>query len=377
MNNGQKADIYVDISGHDYHVHIEQNLLSKCADYIAPFLKNDKILIITDSNVERAILPELTRALLPLHAEIITYIMPAGEPSKNWAELEKITNWMILNGVERSSHVIALGGGVVGDIVGFAAHIVKRGCHFIQIPTSLLAQVDSSVGGKTAINSPMGKNLIGAFHQPAMVLIDPNFLNSLPKRHVAAGFAEILKYGLINDADFFQWCSENVDAFFDGDIDARIYAIKTSIASKAAIVAEDEKELSGTRALLNLGHTFGHALEAETGFSEILLHGEGVAAGMALAARYSEWRGDIQAGIADNIAAIIKRAGLPTNLAECGINCAGEKLVEHMLHDKKLTGGNLPFLLMRGIGETYLAKDVDLSDVAAFLNDEKARGNAA
>ena len=188
------------------------------------------------------------------------FILPAGEDGKSWEQLEKLTDWLLEHHIERSDHILALGGGVVGDITGFAAHIIKRGCSFIQIPTTLLAQVDSSVGGKTAINSKAGKNLVGAFHQPSLVLIDPDVLESLPRRQLAAGFAEVVKYGLIDDPEFFDWCDSHLDAFFAGDAEARRYAIEHSVTSKARIVAADEKELTGTRALLNLGHTFGHAL---------------------------------------------------------------------------------------------------------------------
>jgi 3-dehydroquinate synthase len=298
------------------------------------------------------------------------YILPAGEAGKSWGELEKLTDWMLAQHVERSDHVIALGGGVVGDITGFATHIVKRGCSFVQIPTTLLAQVDSSVGGKTAINSAAGKNLVGAFHQPALVLIDPELLSTLPPRQLAAGFAEVVKYGLIDDPDFFQYCEDNLDSFFAGDPAIRAQAIITSVQSKARVVAADETERTGTRALLNLGHTFGHALEADTGFSDRLFHGEAVAAGMALAFRYSVRLGLCAAEDARRVSQLLKAAGLPTTLSEAGVTANGALLVEYMRHDKKMSGGTLPFLLARGIGQTFLSKDVVLDDVAAFLDDE-------
>ena len=241
---------------------------------------------------------------------------------------------------------------------------------FIQIPTTLLAQVDSSVGGKTAINSKAGKNLVGAFHHPSLVLIDPDVLESLPRRQLAAGFAEVVKYGLIDDPEFFDWCDSHLDAFFAGDAEARRYAIQHSVTSKARIVAADEKELTGTRALLNLGHTFGHALEADTGFSDRLFHGEAVATGMALAFRYSVRLGLCDQDDADRAADVLHRAGLPVTLADAGVTANGAKLVEYMLHDKKMAGGKLPFLLARGIGRTFLSKDVDLADVATFLDGQ-------
>ncbi|HLZ79927.1 MAG TPA: 3-dehydroquinate synthase family protein, partial [Sphingomonas sp.] len=269
-------------------------------------------------------------------------------------------------------HVIALGGGVIGDLVGFACSILKRGCGFVQVPTTLLAQVDSSVGGKTAINTRAGKNLIGAFHQPAHVLIDPDTLDTLPERELAAGYAEVAKYGLIDDPAFFDWCEANGAALLAGDRDVRVHAIATSVAAKARIVAEDERETIGRRALLNLGHTFGHALEAETGFSERLLHGEGVACGMALAFRFSAAQGLCAADEAERVSRHLAAMGLPTTLAAAGVEASGGALVRHMLHDKKMAGGNLPFLLARGIGQTFLAKDVNLAAVAGFLDTERA-----
>jgi len=266
---------------------------------------------------------------------------------------------------------VALGGGVIGDLVGFAASILKRGCSFIQVPTTLLAQVDSSVGGKTAINSRAGKNLIGAFHQPDLVLIDPTTLDTLAPREVRAGYAEVVKYGLIDDFDFFSWCEAHAAALLAGDADARTKAIAHSVAAKARVVAADERETTGTRALLNLGHTFGHALEAETGFSDLLLHGEGVACGMALAFRFSAAQGLCSGQDAVRVASHLDQAGLPTTLKAAHVDADGATLVGHMAHDKKMEGGRLPFLLARGIGQTFLAKDVDLGEVARFLDGER------
>ncbi len=240
----------------------------------------------------------------------------------------------------------------------------------MQIPTTLLAQVDSSVGGKTAINTGAGKNLIGAFHQPAAVLIDPLVLDTLPNREMRAGYAEVLKYGLLGDAEFFAWLESNGNKVLAREPAALAHAIATSIRAKARIVAEDERETSGVRALLNLGHTFGHALEAETGFSNTLLHGEAVAMGMVLAARYSALRGDLPLADAQLVAQAVSASGMPTNITELGLKCDGARLVDHMRHDKKMEGGTLPFLLLKSIGAAYLARDVDLSDVAAFLNGE-------
>lgn len=362
--------VTVDLADQPYEIHIAAGLLSNIGGLLTPYARSGRLLVVTDENVAQQVWPGVQTALTSAALRTETFSLPAGEAAKSWAELEKLTDWLLSHHVERSDHIVAFGGGVVGDITGFAAHVVKRGCSFIQIPTTLLAQVDSSVGGKTAINSLSGKNLIGAFHQPSLVLIDPEVLTTLPQRQLAAGFAEVTKYGLIDDAEFFAWCETNLDAFFCGDAAAREYAIVHSVRSKARIVAADEKELTGTRALLNLGHTFGHALEADTGFSDRLFHGEAVAAGMALAFRYSVRLGLCPADDAARVAAMLNRAGLPTTLAKANVRANGAKLVEYMLHDKKMSKGTLPFLLARGIGRTFLSKDVVLSDVAAFLDAE-------
>jgi 3-dehydroquinate synthase len=325
---------------------------------------------VTDENVAHAVLPMLRGALTAVGMDTAVFTLPAGEAGKSWEQLERLTDWLLEQHVERSDHIVAFGGGVVGDITGFAAHIVKRGCAFVQIPTTLLAQVDSSVGGKTAINSAAGKNMVGAFHQPALVLIDPDLLSTLPTRQLAAGFAEVVKYGLIDDLEFFDYCDAHLERFFAGDADVRAQAIIRSVQSKARIVAADETERTGTRALLNLGHTFGHALEADTGFSDRLFHGEAVAAGMALAFRYSVRLGLCPTEDAQRATGLLKRAGLPTSLSEAGVNANGAALVDYMRHDKKMSGGTLPFLLARGIGQTFLSKDVHLEDVAAFLDSE-------
>ena len=287
-------------------------------------------------------------------------------------ELSAVTAGLLASGFAFMNLVARPGGGYLSDTFGRkrSLTILISG---LTIGYLVLAQVDSSVGGKTAINSKAGKNLIGAFHQPAMVLIDPKILESLPPREFAAGIAEVVKYGLIDDADFFDWCESNMQQFLAGDLVIRSEAITRSVSAKARIVAEDEKELTGKRALLNLGHTFGHALEAETGFSDRLLHGEGVACGMTLAFRYSARLGLCGDDAAQRISELLARADLPTTLKQAGCDVDGQKLVDHMLHDKKMSGGTLPFLLARGIGETFLSAEVDLADVAEFLNEERAR----
>jgi 3-dehydroquinate synthase len=362
--------ITVELADRPYDIHIRSGLLEQAADHLAPYARGGRLLVVTDANVAQVLLPRFGQILEAAGIAVESFTLPTGEDGKSWTQLERLTDWLLEQHVERSDHIVALGGGVVGDITGFAAHIVKRGCSFVQVPTTLLAQVDSSVGGKTAINSRAGKNLVGAFHQPSLVLIDPAVLASLPRRELAAGFAEVVKYGLIDDADFFAWCEANLDAFFAGDPAVRTTAIEHSVRAKARIVAADEKELTGTRALLNLGHTFGHALEAETGFSDRLLHGEAVAAGMVLAFRYSARLGLCRAADAERVAALLSRAGLPVTLSQAGVPASGETLVAHMLHDKKMSGGTLPFLLARGIGQTFLSRDVDLADVAVFLDSE-------
>lgn len=361
--------VNVALGGNSYDILIGDGLIEQCADIIKDKSRGGKFLLITDENVAQHVLPKFQNHLATHEITLEIFTLPAGEKAKSWANLEKICEWLIENGAERNDHIIALGGGVVGDITGFAAHIIKRGCNFIQIPTTLLAQVDSSVGGKTAINSKGGKNLIGAFHQPSLVLIDPMVLDSLPPREIAAGFAEVVKYALIQDEAFFHWCDNEVEKFFAGDSAARLYAIKKSVSAKAAIVAADEQERSGVRALLNLGHTFGHALEAETGFGDALLHGEGVAMGMILAFRYSEAQGLCPAHQAEKIASLLTKANLPTRLLDCPIDCDGQALVGHMMHDKKMSAGNLPFLLARGIGQAFLANDVDIDSVKNFLDE--------
>lgn len=359
--------IPVSLGARSYDVVIEAGLLSRAPDWLAPLSRGRTMAIVTDENV----LPHLATlqaALTTAGVASEAIVLPPGESTKSWAQLEALTDRLLDLGVERGDHVIALGGGVIGDLAGFACSILKRGCGFVQIPTTLLAQVDSSVGGKTAINSRAGKNLIGAFHQPALVLIDPQVLDTLPVRQVRAGYAEVVKYGLIDDPAFFDWCEANAAALIAGDPAAREYAIAHSVAAKARIVAEDERETTGARALLNLGHTFGHALEAEAGFSDRLLHGEAVAAGMAQAFAYSAAHGLAPAADAERVAAHLRAVGLPDGAAAAGIDADGATLVAHMLHDKKMDAGTLPFLLAHGIGRTFLDKSVDLADVRAFLD---------
>ncbi len=367
------AVIPVELAGRPYEVHVGTGLLADMISHCRGRLRKRGVPIVTDANVHTAWGAVVDHALREAGHEPHWRILPAGEATKSWDQLAATVNWLLECEVERGDHIIALGGGVIGDLTGFAAAILKRGCHFIQLPTTLLAQVDSSVGGKTAINTPAGKNLVGAFHQPSLVLADLAALETLPARELGAGYAEVVKYGLIGDAPFFTWCEENGPALLAGDTALREYAVAHSVKAKARIVAEDERETTGTRALLNLGHTFGHALEAETGFSDRLLHGEGVALGMVLAARYSAHIGLMGAGEARRIEDVIAASGLPAKLSTLGLDCDGRTLANHMLHDKKMDAGTLPFVLMKGIGHAFLARDVQLDDVAAFLDGELTR----
>ncbi|KQT32314.1 3-dehydroquinate synthase [Sphingomonas sp. Leaf412] len=356
----------VKLGDRSYDVVIEAGVLARAGERIAPLAGGRPVVIVADANVamHRAVLETSLHA-----AGIATQAIEVapGEGSKSWATLARVVDDLLALGVERGDHVVALGGGVIGDLVGFATAIMKRGCGFVQVPTTLLAQVDSSVGGKTGINAAAGKNLVGAFHQPKLVLIDPDVLDTLPARQVRAGYAEVVKYGLIDDADFFGWCEANGAALLAGDPAARSHAIAHSVAAKARIVAADEYETNGMRALLNLGHTFGHALEAEAGYSDRLLHGEAVAAGCGLAFAFSAATGRCDAGDAERVAAHWRVSGLPDGLAASGVTASPARLVEHMRHDKKGSGGRIPFLLARGIGATYLDRTVELDEVEAFL----------
>jgi 3-dehydroquinate synthase len=367
------STVKVALGERSYDIVVEDGLLDRAGDRLSAYARGGRLVVVTDENVAAAQLERLGESLRRVNIACAPVVLPPGEGTKSWGGLSSLMDRLLELEVERSDHIIALGGGVIGDLVGFAASILKRGCSFIQIPTTLLAQVDSSVGGKTAINAPAGKNLVGAFHQPSLVLIDPTSLDTLPLREVRAGYAEVVKYGLIDDADFFAWCEAHGAALLKGDPAARTHAILKSVAAKAAIVADDELERTGRRALLNLGHTFGHALEAETGYCDALLHGEAVAAGMALAFRYSAAQGLCAEADAARVTAHLRAAGLPASLQDAGISASSETLVGHMLHDKKMAGGRLPFLLARGIGATYLDKGVDLASVAAFLDSDQAR----
>jgi 3-dehydroquinate synthase len=348
----------VALGARSYEIRIEAGLLARAGEVLAPYARNGRLVVVSDENVWAAQGGRLAAPGL----DIVPVLVAPGEASKSWAGLAGLVDKLIALGVERNDHIIAFGGGMVGDLAGFAAAILKRGCRFVQVPTTLLAQVDSSVGGKTAINAAGGKNMVGAFYQPAAVLIDPETLDTLPPRELRAGYAETVKYGLIADPDFFAWCEGNAARLLAGDPEARLHAIETSVRMKAAIVGDDERETTGRRALLNLGHTFGHAVEAEAGLGEVL-HGEAVALGMALAFRFSAERGLCPPEEADRVTAHLATTGLPTRL-ETG---KPQNLVRHMAGDKKAAGGRTPFILAHGIGRAFVDESVELGEVEAFL----------
>ena len=364
------AVVPVELGGRSYDVRISHGALARFAREAGTMLRKARVPVVVDANVGEPWRSQLSDSLAGAGHEPVFYEVTPGEGSKSWDGLQRLIGWLLAEGVERGDHVVALGGGVVGDLTGFACAILKRGCNFIQLPTTLLSQVDSSVGGKTAINTDAGKNLVGAFHQPSLVVIDPLVLDTLPTREMRAGYAEVLKYGVLGDAVFFDWLETHGADVLAREPAALEHAIATSVAAKARIVAEDERETSGTRALLNLGHTFGHALEAETGFSDTLLHGEAVALGMVLAARYSARRGAMHGEAAQRVTAAVDAAGLPAEISALGLGCSGATLAAHMLHDKKMDAGTLPFVLLHAIGAAFLAKDVAMDDIAAFLDEQ-------
>ncbi|MBG1233360.1 3-dehydroquinate synthase [Aestuariivirga litoralis] len=369
--------VHVDLAGRSYDIKIGQGLLAQAATHIQPLLKRKFAAIVTDENVAKAHLKTLEAALKSAGIESKSLVLPPGESTKAYAHLAETCDGLLGFGVERKDAVIALGGGVIGDLTGFAAAILRRGVNFIQIPTSLLAQVDSSVGGKTGINSRHGKNLVGAFHQPILVLADLDVLGTLPQRQRAAGYAEVAKYGLLGNAPFFEWLEQNVEAIMEGDIKATAQAVKISCEMKARIVTEDETE-TGVRALLNLGHTFGHALEAAMGYSDQLLHGEAVAIGMVQAFGFSEKLGHCQQGLNRKVAAHLKRAGLPTHMSEIKAKLPEpEALVKLMYQDKKAEGGRLTFILAEAIGKTFIAKGIDEAKVLGFLKEDAAKQGLA
>jgi 3-dehydroquinate synthase len=365
--------VAVGLGARSYDVLVGPGLLDMAGERIAPFLKRRRLAVVSDSTVWGLHGARLAASLERAGLAMTPIIIAPGEQTKSFEGLAEVIDRLLALELDRGDLVVAFGGGVVGDLTGFAAAIYKRGVDFIQIPTTLLAQVDSSVGGKTAIDTPRGKNLVGAFHQPRLVLADLDMLGSLPDREMRAGYAEVIKYGLLGDFAFFEWLEANAEKVLARDPAALTQAVARSVEMKAEIVAEDETE-QGRRALLNLGHTFGHALEAEMGFGDGLLHGEAVAAGQALAFRFSAEQGFCATQDGTRAASAIAAAGLPTRLSE--VSAApfqADLLVRHMAQDKKAEGGKLTFILARAIGDAFVAKDVDAAAVRAFLVREGAR----
>ncbi len=361
----------VELGDRAYDILAGPGLIAEAGTHLAPLLRRKRVAIVTDETVGNIHLPALEKSLDAEGIRHSAIRLPAGEATKSFAQLEKLTEWLLGEEIERGDLVIALGGGVIGDLTGFAAAILRRGIDFAQIPTTLLAQVDSSVGGKTGINTKHGKNLAGAFHQPRLVLADTDALATLPMREFLAGYAEVVKYGLIGDRDFFDWLEENLDRLKEGDVETRIHAIVKSCEAKAATVAADERE-GGVRALLNLGHTFGHALEAATGFSSRLVHGEGVAVGMALAFELSARLELCPGQDAVRVRQHLARAGLPCSLADIpGDLPDADTLIALMGQDKKVVDGALTFILARGIGEAFITRDVDPDALRAVMQERE------
>ncbi len=362
----------VALEGRAYEVLIGPGLIDQAGARLAPLFKRPLAAVVMDETVAGLHGARLRASLEAAGVTVHETIIAPGEEAKSFAGLEQVCAALLDLGLERSDVVIAFGGGVVGDLTGFAAAILKRGMDFIQIPTTLLAQVDSSVGGKTAIDVPQGKNLIGAFHQPRMVLADLDVLATLPKRERICGYAEVIKYGLLGDAAFFDWLEVHGAEVLAGDAEALGHAVARSVEMKARIVADDERE-AGARALLNLGHTFGHAVESLTGFSEAIKHGEAVGLGCAMAFRFSGAQGLCSGEDADRAVRALAAAGLPTRLADvAGAPFAADALISAMRHDKKAEGGALTFILARAIGEAFVAKSVDPRALRDFLTREGA-----
>ncbi len=360
--------VHVPLGDRAYDILIGENLLEGAGERLTAMFPGRRFGIVTDSEVAIAQLPRLTRSLDRAGAKHATVVVPNGEATKSIARLNEVVEGLLEARLERGDIVLALGGGVIGDLAGFAAAIARRGMDFVQIPTSLLAQVDSSVGGKTGINSPHGKNLIGAFHQPKLVLADIGALATLPPRQFASGYAEVVKYGLIDDEGFFFWLEANQPEIFAGG-PARAEAIARACEAKTRFVLADEKE-TGVRALLNLGHTFGHALESATGYSDRLLHGEGVSIGMVLAHGFSAKLGLAASQDKGRVEAHLKRSGLPTKLSDIpGELPNTDFLMDAIAQDKKVVRGALTFILTRGIGQSFIEKNVDPAAVRAYLEE--------
>jgi 3-dehydroquinate synthase len=371
LRSSDPITVGVSLGDRSYQIVIGRGLVASLGRKIVALRPGAKAAIVTDATVARHHLAAAEAALAAERIAATPITVPEGESSKSFAWLETVCEALIAARIERGDLVVALGGGVVGDLAGFAASVTRRGLDYVQVPTSLLAQVDSSVGGKTAIDTKHGKNLVGAFHQPILVVADTALLDTLSPREFRAGYAEVAKYGLLGDEAFFAWLEANWQEVFAGG-PAREHAIATSCRMKAAIVARDERE-TGERALLNLGHTFGHAFEAAAGFSQRLLHGEAVALGMALAAEFSARKGLLPEADAARTRRHLAAVGLPTLVSQISGGPPGiDRLMELIAQDKKVSRGMLTFILLRGIGQSFIARDVDAAEVRAFLVEKLA-----
>ncbi len=361
----------VELGERSYEVRIGPGLIDRAGAEIAPLLRRKRVAVVTDETVAGLHLARLTVALEAEGIAVAALALPPGEATKGWPQLARTAEWLLEQKVERRDVVVAFGGGVIGDLVGFAAAVLRRGVRFVQLPTTLLAQVDSSVGGKTGINTAQGKNLVGAFHQPSLVLADTAVLDTLPARDFLSGYGEVVKYGLLGDAGFFDWLEGAGPALAAGDAAARLRAVTRSVEMKAGIVARDETE-EGERALLNLGHTFCHALEKATGYSDRLLHGEGVAIGCALAFELSSRLGLCSQEDPSRVRAHLRAMGMKVDMSDIPGDLPGaEALLALMAQDKKVIDGRLRFILARGIGQAFVAEDVPGDRVLRLLSDAR------
>lgn len=364
--------INVELDARSYEVIVGANLYENCDKYILPLLKRKKIAIIADENAWKYHGERFLKPLEAQNIELKLIIVPSGEASKSFASFERVCEEVLAFGIERTDIIIAFGGGVVGDLTGFVAGVLNRGLNFIQVPTTLLSQVDSSVGGKTAINAKAGKNLVGLFHQPRLVLADTTSLDTLDKRDILAGFAEIFKIGLIRDIGFFEYCEKNCTKIIENNGPERRHCIETAIRAKADVVAQDERE-HGVRALLNLGHTFGHAIEAAVDYDETKYrHGEAVALGIAMAARFSALCRMLDVSQSDRIINFLAQSGYSTDLSNGpkDVNFEADKMLATMHHDKKNSGGNIALILLNQIGDAVLKKEANIGALKVFLQRE-------
>ncbi len=363
-------ELQVDLGERSYKILVGEGLIENASTHIAPLTRQPRTIVVTDGHLKQSgHLESLCASLREAGITHEQFVLPPGEQTKSLAKFGELADGILALGIERGTSIIALGGGVIGDLAGFVGATLLRGLDVIQIPTTLLAQVDSSVGGKTGINSVHGKNLIGSFHQPKLVLADIGALDSLPTRELRAGYAEIAKYGLINRPRFFDWLEENGQALIAGDAEARRYAVIESCRAKAEIVAEDERE-SGNRALLNLGHTFGHALEAITGYGRELLHGEAVAIGMTLAFKISTARGHCPEDDTQRVMRHLESVDLPTSARTLQTDISADAMINAMSRDKKVEGGIPRFILVDGVGKACAGVEIERAELEAFLRDE-------